>query len=195
MILSAIALLLILSMSFLDAGIRSSSTSAESSVSAYSTGNPDNLLYNDIILYVHREEALDTKLETELVEAFEENGISVTLSDEIKDDYGSQFVFVNIIDVARMYTPVYSKSDIDIRFGFSSSGKTEYLDIEGQNADRTVVFSSDGIDSYQLLIQGNMHLKDETKGLYTYRSYQDHIARELANTVASELASRIKGGV
>ncbi|MDG6244103.1 MAG: hypothetical protein QCH31_06885 [Methanolobus sp.] len=181
-------------MSLLDAGIRSSSSSADSSVSTYSIGNPDNLLYTDILLYVHKEGSLDIRLETELVKAFEENGLSVTITDEIKDDYGSQFVFVDTIDVSKTYTPVYSKSDMHVRFGFSSSGRTEYLDIEGQNLGKPVVFSSDGTEGYQLLIQGDMHLQDESKGLFTYRSYENHIVRETANSVASELSSHIKKG-
>ncbi|WMW22872.1 hypothetical protein RE476_03345 [Methanolobus mangrovi] len=185
-------ILLLLSFAFLDIGVKSSITNAESTTSAYSSGETENLLSIDIILYLDQENGFDTMVEKQLITTFEETGYSVTLTDEIKDDYSSQFVFVNVIDMNMFYTPLYSKSYVDVMFGFSSTGKTKYLDIEGSGDRKAVVFSSEDEDDYQFLAQGDVTLYDETKGIFTYNSYQNHIAREIARSVASELDSQLK---
>jgi hypothetical protein len=191
-IAASVIILLLLSFAFLDIGVKSSITNADSTTSAYSSGEPENLLSRDIILYVDQENGFDTMLKKQLIIAFEETGYSVTLTDEIKDDYSSQFVFVNVIDLNMFYTPLYSKSDVDVMFGFSSTGKTKYLDIEGSGDRKTVVFSSEDEDDYQLLAQEDITLYDETKGVFTYKSYQNHIASEIAKSVASGLDSQLK---
>lgn len=191
--LSAIILIL-LSFTFLDVGIRSSNTNADSSTSAYSSGEPENLLSNYIILYVNQENGFDAIVEKQLIASLEESGYSVTLTDEIKDDYSSQFVFVNVIGMNTLYTPVYSTSNIGVLFGFSSTGKTQYLDIEGSDDVETVVLSSNDTNSYQLLAQGDISLYDETKGLFTYRSYQTYLAEEIAKYVVSGLNAQLKTG-
>ena len=191
-IAASVITLLLLSFAFLDIGVKSSITNADSTTSAYSSGEPENLFSRDIILYVDLENGFDTMLEKQLITTFEETGYSVTLTDEIKDDYSSQFVFVNVIDMDMFYTPLYSKSDVDAMFGFSSTGKTKYLDIEGSGDREAVVFSSEDEDNYQLLAQGDITLYDETKGVFAYKFYQNHIASEIARSVVSGLDSQLK---
>ncbi|WP_406661813.1 hypothetical protein V7O66_04660 [Methanolobus sp. ZRKC3] len=191
----SLILLVMFSFAFLDIGLYSSNENSDSSISASSAGDdgyrPD---YNDIILYVHQEDSFDERVEKELITALETKGLSVTLTDEIKDDYSLPFAFVNIIDRKMLYTPVYSKSDIDVLIGFSSAGKSEYLDVVGSGELKTVVFRTDATNPYQLLVQGNIGLYDETKGLFTYRSYQNHIAQEVAESAADALDSQIRKG-
>lgn len=195
MIISIVILLTLFTFAFLDIGAYSSKNDSGSVISAYSSSNATGPLSGDIILYVSPEDALNAGLKEELVRAFENIGYSVTLTNELKDDYGSQFMFVNISDTNIMYTPVYSSSDIKVRSGFSSSGKTQYLDVEGLEEGRTVVFSSNGTDGYQLLIRGEITFRDETKGLFTYRSYQHHLAGDIARSVAQALDPYIKDGL
>ncbi|MDK2826708.1 MAG: hypothetical protein PWQ44_1888 [Methanolobus sp.] len=183
--------LALVSVTYLDIGLKSSITSSDSSVSAYSSGNKTDLS-SDIILYVHQQNANTNILEKELVSSLEEYGYSVTVVNEIKDDYASQFAFVNIVSISRSYTPVYSSSDSQVRFGFSSTGETKYLDITGKDTQKTVVFSSNDGYSYNLLIRGDITLHDKTKGLFTYRSYQNHIEKEIAKSVASQLDSQLR---
>ncbi|WP_094226998.1 hypothetical protein [Methanolobus psychrotolerans] len=188
----SVIIVLLLSFTFLDIGLKSSNTNADSTTSAYSSGEPESLLSSNIILYVHQENGFDRILEKRIVTALEETGYSVTLTYEIKEDYGSQFAFVNVVDLTMFYTPTYSKCNADILFGFSSTGRTQSLDIEGSDKVKTVVFSSNDTDDYQLLAQGNIGLSDVTKGIFTYRSYQNHLAEEIAKSVASGLDSQLK---
>lgn len=183
--------LALVSVIYLDIGLKSSATNSDSSVSAYSIGNKTDLSGN-LILYVHQDNEDIDVLEKKVVNSLEEYGYSVTVVDEIKDDYASQFTFVNVISISKSYTPVYSSSDTQVRFGFSSTGKTQYIDITGKDTQKTVVFSSSDVDDSELLIQGDINLHDETKGLFTYRSYQNHIESEIANSVASQLDSQLK---
>jgi hypothetical protein len=189
-ILVFLVVLALVSAIYLDIGLKSSATSSDSSASACSSGNKTDLS-NDIILYIHQDNENTDQLEKELVSSLEEYAYSVTVVDEIKDDYASQFAFVNIISISKSYTPVYSSSDSKIIFGFSSTGKTQYLDITGADPRKTVVFSSNDGYAYELLIQGDITLYDKTKGLFTYRSYQNHITKEIANSVASQLDSQL----
>jgi hypothetical protein len=189
----SLILLVVFSFSFLDIGLRFSDHNSDSSIGTSSAGDDDHRTdYNDIILYVHHEDGFDERLEEELVTALETRGYSVTLTDEIEDDYGSAFAFVNIVDRNLFYTPFYSKSDVDILFGFTSSGKAEFLDIVGSGEVKTVVFRTDETTPYQMLVQGNVGLHDLTKGLFSYRSYQNHIAREIARSTAEGLDFQIR---
>ncbi|AFV22307.1 hypothetical protein Mpsy_0094 [Methanolobus psychrophilus R15] len=192
LILFSLILLIAFTVTFLDIGAYKNENSSDSAISAYSSGNATSISSGDIILYLPPEEGMEVRMEKELVKAFENLGYSVTFTDELKDDYGSQFAFVNVLDTRILYTPVYSSSDIDVIFGYSSSGKTQYLDVEGLDERRTVVFSSNGTDGYQLLVQGNICFHDETKGLFTYRSYHNHLADEVARSVAQALDSQIR---
>ncbi len=193
--IAAIVLLLILAFAFLDPGIRTSATYSDSVVSSYSIGSPEGIMRNDITLYVHQEEPLDGLLQKELHDALEDAGFSVTIADDILDRYDSQFVFVRIIDTKKMYTPIYSGTEMDIRFGFSSTGKTRYMNIEGEEIDRPIVFTSDDTGDKELLIIGRISMEDRTKGLFTYRAYDNHISAEIAKSVASELDPHTKTGI
>jgi hypothetical protein len=186
-----LVVLALVSVTYIDIGIKSSVTNSDSSISAYSSGNKTDLS-SDITLYVHQENGNTDVLEKELVGFFEEYGYSVIIVNEIKDNYESQFAFVNIVSTNKYYTPVYSSSDTQVRFGFSLTGKTEYLDITGKDTQETVVFSSNDGYAYNLLIRGDTTLHDKTKGLFTYRSYQNHIQSEIANSVVSHLDSQLK---
>lgn len=191
----SIIILILFSFAFLDIGLRSSNHNSDYSISASSAGNDDYRTdYSDIILYVHQEDSFDERMENELITALETKGFSLILTDEIKDDYGSPFAFVNIVDRKMSYTPFYSKADVDILFGFSSSGKSEYLDVVGSGEFKPIKFISNTTNPYQLIVQGNIGLYDETKGLFTYISYQNHIAQEVAQSVAEGLDSQIRKG-
>lgn len=194
LIAAIIIFMALLIFAFLDIGAYSSNTATDSSVSSYSSGNATSPLSGDVVLYVSREDAFDVIVGKEMVRELENLGYSVILTDELKDDYGSQFAFVNVLDVRMLYTPVYASSEADVTFGYSSSGKTGFLDIEGSDNRKAVVFSSASAHDYQLLVQGNMVFHDETKGLFTYKSYQHHLAGEFASSVAVSLDSHIRAG-
>lgn len=188
----SVIIMIVLAFAYLDAGVKSSNINANSATSTYSFGETESFSSNDVLLYVHEGNSFDSILEKKLLGSFEDNGYSVTLTDRVKEDHGSRFVFVNVTGMDMVYTPVYSRSDVDVFFGFSSSGRTKYLDINGTDDRKTVVFSSEDVDGYQLLARGNMDIQDVTKGIFTYRSYRNYIAGEIASSVTKELTTQIK---
>jgi len=192
-IASSLIFLLLLSFAFLDIGLYSSNTNSDSSTGASSYGDVElRSDYNDIILYVHQEDSLDAKAEEEIVNALEMQGFSVTLTHDIRDDYGSPFAYVNIVESHLSYTPVYSSSEITLQFGLSSSGRTEYLDINGTGKNGPIVFTYDGTVPYQLIVEGDIDLHDETRGLFSYKAYRKHIAQEIARYTSEGFESQIK---
>ncbi|NPE27480.1 hypothetical protein HNV12_05750 [Methanococcoides sp. SA1] len=180
------------SFAFLYFGLGSSASHVYADISTNITGDIENFSNGDIILYVHQEDSFDSVVEKELVTALEKEGFSVTVTDELKDDYSSPFLFVNSTVSTFSYTPVYSKSDTDILFGFSSSGETKYLDLKGSGNTKVVELLVDDTNDSQLLIQGNIGLYTEMKGLFTYKHYQNHLAREIAENLAGDLDSQIR---
>lgn len=180
------------SFAFQDFGLGSSASHVYPDISANITGDIGNFSNGDIILYVHQENNFDSVVERELITALEKEGFSVTVTDELKDDYSSPFLFVNSTVSTFSYTPVYSKSDADILFGFSSSGETKYLDLKGSGNTKAVELSLDDTNDYQLLIQGNIDLYTEMKGFFTYKHYQNYLARIIARSVAGNLDSQIR---
>ncbi len=196
----SVIILILLSFIYLDAGIKSSNTVSDSSVNAYTINSKSNetsdILYsNSILLYIDQDNSPDLMMEDELIAAFEDYGYSVTLTNEIKDDYGSQFAFINILEMTDYYTPVYSTSEMNVLFGYSSTGRTKYLDITGSARDEPVVFSSSEVEDRVLLVQGDISLRDETQGFFTYRSYRNHLAKETAKAVASGLDAQLESNL
>lgn len=172
---------------FLDLGFGSSASYKSPDISANFTGNIESFFDGDVILYVHQDDTFDSIVERELINALEKEGFSVTVTDELKDDYGSPFIFVKSTVGTFSYTPIYSKSDVDVYFGFPSSGETEYLDLEGFDNMKAVELPLDDTNDYPLLIQGNISLFNEMTGLFTYKHYQNHLARKIATSVAGNL--------
>ncbi|MDK2830611.1 MAG: hypothetical protein PWQ75_363 [Methanolobus sp.] len=175
------------SFAFLDLGLGSSASYKSPDISANFTGNIENFFYGDIILYVHQDEIFDSIVERELITALEKGGFSVTVTDELRDDYGSPFIFVKSTVGTFSYTPIYSNSDVYVQFDFSASGETKYLDLEGFGNMKAVELSLDDKNDYPLLIQGNISLYNEMTGLFTYKHYQNHLARKIATSVAGNL--------
>ena len=179
--------LLLFSFAFQDFGFGSSATHTDPIIHFNSTGNIGNFSSGNIILYVHQDDTFDSMVEIELITALEKKGFSVTVIDELKDDYGSPFIFVKSTGETFSYTPIYSKSDVAVQFGFSSSGETKCLDLEGFGDMKALNLSLDNTNDYQLLMQGNISLYNEMTGFFTYKHYQNHLARKVARKVVGAL--------
>ncbi|MDW7732110.1 MAG: hypothetical protein SCH66_06740 [Methanolobus sp.] len=177
---------------FLDIGLSSSESSANSNIGSYSSGTVPDSFPKVISIFVERGGMYNEKLSGEMIRALEDEGFDVTASTELQAEYPAQALFVSVNDEDVFYTPVYADSQLDVMFVYSSSGSSEYFE-KFRDSDDTVplIFTSDGSRSYKLLMQGSIELQDITRGLFSGRYYERHIRETVAEEVVKNVQSQL----
>ncbi len=123
--------------------------SAHSDVETFAFGNPE-VHVNEIYLYVEENNA---RLEQELVEMLQREGINILESATLKENYGNEVLLVAPLNEEKTYTPIYSKTTAEILFFYSISGTTKYFNEFKSGKSPVVRFSSE--DGDQLIIKGD----------------------------------------
>jgi hypothetical protein len=154
----------------------------ESQVNAYYNGTEYRTKYNDVLLCVPG----DSLLREQLTFFLEEEGFSVTPVYKIEDNNEAPVLYVKSISRSQSIRSGQGKTNQNYKFTFISSGDTYYINAGGFG-NNILSYSSDGLKSNQLIIKGQISLKDDTRGLFNYNFYRRFVAKKIANSIVEDL--------
>jgi hypothetical protein len=175
----------------LDFKVARSEILTNSTVSAYSTGDPQIDSPGRFYLYVEGDDSISKSLREKLGAELEKAGINVSIADAFEKKYDSQALLVNVTKHNWLYTPFYASSDIVILFFYTTTGEdTKYFE-QFKEGNITVVFENNGSRAGEKLIRGDMELRNSTKGLISQKAYRKHLAAEAAKEIAGRLEQNI----
>ena len=139
----------------------------------------------DGVLGAELEEELDEELEEELYRI----SSRVMKVAKLKDKFDGQLVAVAVIWEDIDYTPLYSQSEMEILFFFSSSGESEYFEKfrNEKFGGKKVVVRFNSSQGHQVIKKGEINLKDTSYGVFSLKYYKRHLAERIADRIASKV--------
>ena len=146
----------------LDFKMAQSETQTNSRASAYSSGDPQIDFPSRIYLYIEGDDSISKFLGEKLGAELEKAGMEVSVADTVEKKYDSPALLVNVSKHDGLYTPVYTSSDLNILFFYTSTGEdTKYFE-QFKEGNVTVAFVNTGSREGEKLIRGDMELQDST---------------------------------
>jgi len=188
-IIAILCFLFLIGMVALDLHLAFSNTNADHQTSKYSLGfNAGEAAprVKNISFYVDGSGVFLDRLRKELAVDLSNNPAFLGNAQSIKErtlNIENPILVVEIRSKSLLWTPVYSRSELSIDFGYSSTG-----DIRWKYDDKDVVEMQ---ESPSVFVEGDVIIQDKSFGFMTWRGYQNLLAEIAARHINTTLAQQL----
>lgn len=121
---------------------------------------------DEIFLYIGDTGMFGESFKQDIERVINMRGIATMLINDLSEAEGPVMgIYIDVED--HMYTPIACDYSINLTMGFSSYGDTAYFEDWSEGKSPFIETSSEGI-----VYHCRMSIKDETKGVISYKSYK-----------------------
>ncbi|MDZ7689406.1 MAG: hypothetical protein U5J64_11985 [Halobacteriales archaeon] len=167
--------------------VAASQTSLEATVVTSQSGEAP-LPGDEIVLVgVGEESRLSESVAAGVERGLTEEGYTVTMDEEMADDYDSPVLLVEVTDETVDRGPTRHTADVSVMSYYSTTGNT--TGYEEFKETRSTVHREDGA-----VVVGEYRLRDTTDGFVTSRGYTRRIADDIAEEVVSSFRGATEDG-
>jgi len=174
----------------LDFQAAKSVTHVDSQVNRASAGKPEIDFTREIYVYVEGEDRLTDKFRAQMIRKLRKNGTEVLEVEKLEEQFDQQMLAVALSDRTISFNPVCPSARLDVFFLYSSSGNASYFDDFKSGNQPTVQLYLDESGSGELVVGGQLDVRDTTKGITSLKAYQGHLADEITNHIIQNLPSQ-----
>lgn len=189
LILSIMIIGISLSFAFLNFILVKSDVQSIGRVGSASLGNV-TVIQGKIYIYLDGNDNFNNILKDELLRELKRRGYEATFVFQVKEKYDGQFLAVKVLKKDIKYTPVYSKTKIEILFIHSTIGDTTHF-FEIQNASNmtkaATTFDGRKYLRNQTMSAGIISISSSAKGIMSYKGHLGLLASSVARNIAREV--------
>jgi hypothetical protein len=179
--------ILTISFTYLDFGLFTAESSANSKAEAFSSMNAELFSEGTLYLYIEGDPELEEYLIKEL--RMDLSNYNIKVFSNLKENFDAPVLAISMLDEELFYTPFYSKAKVNILSFYSSSGSTKYfrefVESNFRASDPVVIFNT--TQGPQYLRKSEITIKDELTGVFSMKAQKRHLAEELSQKIASEI--------
>lgn len=186
-ILVALVLIFILAFLLLDFHILRGQANASSQVSTYTFSIDEDHkipLNQNLYVYVRGGIGVEDRLAAALMESLVANPYIGTVEIQHGDPHSSSGS-VLIVDLAQpnlLWTPFYSRADIEMEVAYASDGQVDWIDQETVNLTN---------GQPVIRLRGDYQMQASAAGLMSMPGFNRYLAQQLADQIAASLMERL----
>lgn len=138
-------------------------------------------------LYVEDNGAIAALLDAHIPALFQDQPEfgQVTVLDSPADQADIPMIYVELVPIKHVWTPVYAQAEYQLIISYASNGDTSF------RKDPVTHFRSSGDQPY-LQFKATITLKDISSGIISLRGYQNYLAGKLLEQVEQTFQSQLK---